>query len=358
MEHNQTVGLHQLSYGMTILIACYNASSIIEQTLNCLMKLHRVQDFSWEVLLVDNNSTDNTIGLAKRIWKGDAELRIVHEERQGTGYAKLRGMQEAWYFYIGIVDQDNWLDEDWMQKAVHYMDQAPNAAFIFGKGAPIFETHKPDWFDRYQQNFAVGPQYSSNGLVLDPDRFFYAAGSVLRKEAFDQLMTLGFEPLLQSRTGTHLLSGEDTELQILLELLGWDLHYQEDLSFKHYMVKERLNRTYFRRLREGLGATSVYLNLYRNFQKQMMDESKSDSFSWRSLLLKSFIKVLRDPAALAASFFPQFTANFRVAQFWSRYGEFTERLRLGTGLQKTRDHLYQWLASLSKYINKYHDESV
>lgn len=103
------------------------------------MKLHRVQDFSWEVLLVDNNSTDNTIGLAKRIWKGDAELRIVHEERQGTGYAKLRGMQEARYFYIGIVDQDNWLDEDWMQKAVHYMDQAPNAAFIFGKGAPILK---------------------------------------------------------------------------------------------------------------------------------------------------------------------------------------------------------------------------
>jgi hypothetical protein len=34
------------------------------------------------------------------------------------------------------------LDEDWMQKALHYMDHAPNAAFIFGKGAPIFETHK------------------------------------------------------------------------------------------------------------------------------------------------------------------------------------------------------------------------
>ena len=48
-------GFNHTQYGITILIACFNASSIIEKTLDCLMKMHRIPDFPWEVLLVDNN---------------------------------------------------------------------------------------------------------------------------------------------------------------------------------------------------------------------------------------------------------------------------------------------------------------
>lgn len=358
MEYEQITGVLHHHHGLTILIACYNASSIIEKTLDCLMKMHKVPGFPWEVLLVDNNSTDDTITLAKKAWQGETELRIVHEERQGTGYAKFRGMQEARYAYIGVVDQDNWVDEDWMQKAVFYLDQAPKAAAIFGNGRPVFESTKPVWFDRYQQNYAVGSQYPTNGPVLDLDNFFYAAGSILRKEAFYDLLTFGFEPLLRSRAGTQLLSGEDTELQILLRLIGWDLHYQEDIHFRHYMPKERLSRHYFKRLRKGLGATSVYLSLYRRFQKRIVDQSKPIPQSWQSLLRKSFLNVISDPAAIAASLLPQHTANFRVVKFWSLYGEFVERVRLGSGLEKTRNNLYQWLASISVRSNSYPFESV
>ncbi|MEL7625398.1 MAG: glycosyltransferase [Anaerolineaceae bacterium] len=346
MKSEQITGVPHPQHGLTILIACYNASSIIEKTLDCLMKMHKVPDFPWEVLLVDNNSTDDTVTLAKKAWHGEMELRIVQEERQGTGYAKFRGMQEARYAYIGVVDQDNWVDEDWMQKAVFYLDQAPKAAAIFGKGTPVFESNKPVWFDRYQQNYAVGPQYPTNGPVLDFDSYFYAAGSILRKEAFDRLATSGFEPLLRSRAGTQLLSGEDTELQILLRLIGWDLHYQEDLQFRHYMPIDRLSRHYFKRFRKGLGTTSVYLSLYRSYQKQRINQSKPLSQSWQSLLHKSFLKMISDPAAIAANVFPQYTANFRVVKFWSHYGEFAERVRLSSGFEKTRNQLYRWLDSL------------
>ena len=358
MECKPKIRVHHLQNGLTILIACYNASPTIEKTLDCLMNMCKVDNLPWEVLLVDNNSTDNSVTLAKNAWHGEGALRIVQEERQGTGYAMFRGMQEAKYAYIGIVDQDNWVDEDWMQKAVFYLNQAPNAAVIFGSGTPVFETPKPVWFDRYQQNFAVGSQYPTNGPILDPDNFFYAAGSVLRKEAFDDLTNFGFEPLLRSRTGTELLSGEDTELQILLRLIGWEVHYQEDIHFRHYMPKERLSRRYFKSLRKGLGVTSVYLSLYRKYQQHLLDQSDPLSQSWRSLLHKSFLKVIGDPAAIAASLLPQYTVNFRVVKFWSLYGEFTERLRLGSGFEKTRNRLYQWLASLSERSKNLPLESI
>lgn len=142
------------------------------------------------------------------------------------------------------------------------------------------------------------------------------------------------------------MSGEDTELQILLRLIGWDLHYQEDLHFRHYMPIDRLSPHYFKRFRKGLGTTSVYLSLYRSYQKQRINKSKPLSQSWRSLLHKSFLKMISDPAAIAANLFPQYTANFRVVKFWSHYGEFAERVRLSSGFEKTRNQLYRWLDSL------------
>ncbi|MFA5612108.1 MAG: glycosyltransferase [Anaerolineaceae bacterium] len=333
--------------GLTFVIATYNASWLIEETLKHLMKMHIVPQLSWEVLLIDNNSTDDTIERAKQIWQSDAELRIIREEQQGTGYAKFRGMQEAKYEYIGVVDQDNWVDEDWMLKAVEYLDIAPRAACVFGKGTPVFESTPPEWFERYQQNFAVGSQHQTNGGVNDEDCFFYAAGSILRKKAFDQLKSFGFKPILHSRAGSNLLSGEDTELQILLRLIGWELYYEEDLQFKHYMPAQRLTRQYFKKFRRGLGATSVYLNIYRNYRKQRRNLRYEHYGTWQSLMWKSIRRALGDPLAIAASFLPHYTANYRVAKFWSHEGEFMERLRIGSELQKTQESLYKWLDTIT-----------
>jgi hypothetical protein len=124
------------------------------------------------------------------------------------------------------------------------------------------------------------------------------------------------------------------------------------------MPKERLSRRYFKSLRKGLGVTSVYLSLYRKYQQHLLDQSDPLSQSWRSLLHKSFLKVIGDPAAIAASLLPQYTVNFRVVKFWSLYGEFTERLRLGSGFEKTRNRLYQWLASLSERSKNLPLESI
>ncbi len=59
-------------------------------------------------------------------------------------------MQQARYSYIGIVDQDNWVDEDWMEKGVTYLDQNPRAALV-GEGTPVFEKAEPPWFKVYNK---------------------------------------------------------------------------------------------------------------------------------------------------------------------------------------------------------------
>jgi len=54
--------------GLTILITTFNASSMIEETLSRLMTMEKVSGLAWEVLIVDNNSTDDTVEKARKFW--------------------------------------------------------------------------------------------------------------------------------------------------------------------------------------------------------------------------------------------------------------------------------------------------
>jgi hypothetical protein len=165
----------------------------------------------------------------------------------------------------------------------------------------------------------------------------------MRKAAFDDLQNLGFKPIMKSRSGQQLLSGEDTELQIMLRFRGWEIHYQDDIRFEHYMPSKRLTLNYFRRFRQGLGATSVYLGLYRNLLKAQNERLRTGTEDWRKLLINSFLTIIKDPLAIVASLVPKYGSNYRVAKYWSRLGEFRERFRLRSSLVTTQSKLFDWL---------------
>lgn len=337
---------HAAKKGLTILITTFNASSMIEETLKRLIEMEKVPGLDWEVLIVDNNSTDDTVEKARKFWDNQVELRIINEPQQGTGFAKFKGMSEAKFEFIGIIDQDNWVHSDWMVKAVQYLEQDASAAIICARGYPVFETKKPDWFDRYQANFAVGPQSEKTGATEDLQRFFYNAGCIMRKSAFEEALKVGFVPIMRSRTSNNLLSGEDTELQIIFKLLGWEIHYQDMLRFDHFMPKKRLSVNYFRRLREGMGATSVYLSIYRETMDAFFEGRQRTRINWRQELKKSFKSVIQDPLAALASLFPEkFASNHRVASFWSNLGNFKTRRFLKSDFERTQIELESWLDS-------------
>jgi glycosyltransferase involved in cell wall biosynthesis len=341
-----------LARGLSILIACYNASDLIAQTLTRLLEMEKVPDLPWEVLIVDNNSTDNTLEIVRSFASKFPQLKIENEPRQGVAFAVLRGIKAASYEYIGIVDQDNWVHKDWMTKAVNYLDQAPRAGIICGRGNAIFESDRPNWFARFQQNFAVGSQSEENGPAKNVNSYYYNAACIMRKAPIDHLIAQGFQPLLTSRAKNKLLAGDDTELQALYKLTGWEVHYQDDLTFDHYMPTHRLSFDYFRDLRKGLGASAVYLNLYRYYLAAVRKNEEPERLNWFKPLLRSFLAVLSDPLAILASPMPKFASNYRVAKYWSKLGEFRERLGLRAELNSIQTDLYDWLDAVMSEMQK------
>lgn len=264
------------SKGVSVIICCYNSAGRIQATLDALAKQQFTSSFFWEVILVDNASTDNTAAIARVMWEGlnsPARLRIVTEPQPGLGNARMKGINEARYPILLFCDDDNRLGRRYVQGMYEILDNNPAIAACGGKGIPVFETAKPYWFDEYAETFATGSQElnTENGRLLN----LYGAGIAIQKHALEQLYRSGFKPVMQGRVGKKLSSAEDTELTYALVLMGYALYYAGQLTFEHYLPKERLTTDYLKKIFIAFGADGPVRNLYyarisnRFFHKQI-----------------------------------------------------------------------------------------
>ncbi len=246
--------------GISVVICCYNSEIRIEKVLTHLLAQEGDEGISWEVIVVDNASTDRTVEVARQVWKHEqVELKVVAEMNPGLSHARRRGLAEAGFEIISFIDDDNWVENRWIRKVKDHMNVHPETGILGGRGAGAFEEEEPFWFKDFQRYFAVGPQAAESGKH---NRMLYGAGLNIRKKAWEDLIENGFEFILSGRKGKALSSGEDAELCMAILLAGYDLYYQEDLSFFHYMPAVRMDWEYLVRMNRSFGQASPVINVY------------------------------------------------------------------------------------------------
>ncbi len=116
---------------LSVVIAAYNEAGSIER---CLRALHRQVDYLNEVIVVDNNSSDDTAALVHAL--GFAEVRVVSEPRQGLVYARNTGMNSASSDIIARVDADTEVQPGWAQAIVTFFADERNHA-VWGISGPV-----------------------------------------------------------------------------------------------------------------------------------------------------------------------------------------------------------------------------
>jgi len=254
---------------ITVAICCHNSAARIRPTLEHLLAQTGASPNSWEVLLVDNGSTDNTVAMAKQIWTStDVPLRIVPEPRLGQMFARIRAFREAAFEYVSFVDDDNWVCPNWISEVARILSANPNVAALGARGEPVFETPAPAWFSGFQGCFAVGLQWPEAGDVTARRGFLWGAGLTIRKAAWEQIIALGFHSQLEGRRGGALSSGDDNEICQALRLAGWRLVLEPKLSYRHFLPAQRLKWDYLRKIITNFGTSSILLDVYQwNFSE-------------------------------------------------------------------------------------------
>lgn len=292
-----------MSGGMSVVVCCYNSARRIPETLTHLAAQRVPPDVPWEVIVVDNASTDDTAELAERLWKEvgpEGVFRVVHQPVKGLSAARSKGFDEARYDYVLFCDDDNWLCDDYVARAHEIMQGDERIGVLGGLGTPRFEVPAPFWWDRpFRVHYAVGPQAPASGDITETTGAAYGAGFVIRKVGWTRLEELDFEFLLSDRRGGALTSGGDTELCLALRLLGWRVWYDERLTFVHFIPKERLTWRYFLRLISGSQEASPAMAAYKYaLNKGDPSSAPPPVDRWQREVVRNLRRLLRQPRLL------------------------------------------------------------
>jgi glycosyltransferase involved in cell wall biosynthesis len=281
--------------GVSIVICCYNSAFRLPETLKHLTAQEVPASIPWEVIVIDNASTDKTAQVAKSPWAEDTPvpLKVISEPEIGLINARKRGFSESRYEVVSFVDDDNWVAPNWVRLVSEIMSGNPEVGACGGQIEAVFETDPPFWFNHFKHQFVVGVQGDTKGDVTDTRGHLWGAGITIRKRAWEELLHLGFQPLLTGRKGNMLISGEDYEICYAFRLAGWRLWYDPELRLRHYMPAIRINWTYLRRLNRGHGITRVGFEPYEFALKNSVpDLPKIFGRIWIWQTLKTFGKII------------------------------------------------------------------
>lgn len=239
----------------TVAICTYNGENRLPEVLERLRSQRQAEHFSWEVLVVDNNSRDRTTQVVQthqKNWTGVGALVYCFEAEQGAAFARQRAIREANSALIGFLDDDNLPDPNWVAAAYEFGKQHPNAGAYGSRIRGIFETEPPANFERIQPFFAltdrgdVPLQYDPNSKLLPP-----AAGLVVRRGAW--LNSVPDHCILSGRTPGNMLTGEDLEALSYIRQAGWEIWYNPAMQIQHKIESYRLQKNYLVSFFKGIG---------------------------------------------------------------------------------------------------------
>ncbi|ASU36794.1 glycosyltransferase family 2 protein [Mucilaginibacter xinganensis] len=248
--------------GVSVIVCCYNSSLRIVKTLEYLAA-QTIKNIGCEIVLVDNASADDTGTVAASIWAGlqpnGIAFTIVSEPKPGLSNARLKGILAATYEYLVFCDDDNWLDENYIQNVYRLFKEEPEVGIIGGFGTAVFENaqQKPFWFDTFHQSYAVGLEPGETAMVDT----VYGAGIAIRKSVLENV-TQKYPMFLDDRKEKELSAGGDSELCGRVRLSGYKILYTPLLTFRHYITSTRLTWAYLKKLHIGFAKSHLVLNLY------------------------------------------------------------------------------------------------
>jgi len=249
--------------GISIVICCYNSELRLPETIEYLSKQILPVDFKWEIIVVDNNSKDRTLEFAQtelnRYDSTRIRSKVIRESQAGLSFARQCGIKDSKFEYVLFCDDDNWLSPLYLAKAFKIMEDNKKIGVLGGTGYPHFESKsKPAWFDTYTQIYALGDQGLSSGDVTAEKGYVYGAGMLIRKTALESININ--DSILLDRVGKKLSSGGDIELCLKIVCNGYQVWWEKELGFEHFIPDSRLSLTYVRKFFNDTVGTNLMLH--------------------------------------------------------------------------------------------------
>jgi glycosyltransferase involved in cell wall biosynthesis len=296
--------------GVSVIICTYNGESRLPETLEHLAGQMIPPDLNWEVLLIDNASTDNSWSVALQLQQKfpHLPLKLIQEPVPGKINALNRGFKESLFNYCITCDDDCWLNSYYIHRAFQIMESEIQIGVVNGPYENLYDGEPPEWLKNYEKAFSVTYLGEARLDITGSLGSIWGAGMVLRKKAYQLLLNSGFKPILTGGLGAKRSAGEDTELCLAIRLLGYQIIYDPSLNFRHFMPVRRMKWRTLIEIARANGAASIFYSPYRYHYARQKGEVYKVHTHWKAELLTN-LKFLLNLRSWVSYFFNRKPGN-------------------------------------------------
>lgn len=224
---------------ISVIIPVYNVEKYLEECIDSVLK-QTYRDF--EIILVDDGSTDSSGDICDRYALKDERIRVIHKENAGLSSARNVGFDMASGEYVYFLDSDDYIANNMLKKAIETID-AEKCDFVFFK-AISFEDDtgktSTENYD-YHRDYSVGNPLDFFKEMTDNNEFHMAVWLMFFKKSFLKDKDLYFK---------EGIIYEDCIFSFKVYCLAEKAaHINENLYFRRYrtgsLIKSRVNEKYF-----------------------------------------------------------------------------------------------------------------
>ena len=245
-----------------VIIPTYNRCGLLRIALDSFLKAHVPSGLDARVVVVDNNSKDDTRNVVRTYEpKFQGRLRYIFEQRQGRSCALNAGIAGTNGDLVGMIDDDEQIDERWFETVREWFSRS-DIDFIGGPYKPAWETTPPAWLPLNLPGIIgiIDEVHEVRTFGLDYQGMLNGGNAIVRRSVLEQVGTYSTQ---LGRTDKNLLSSEDDDMYQRLIAAGARGKYVPDLIIYHYIPASRLTKSYYRSWSFWKGVSRSVLNQQR-----------------------------------------------------------------------------------------------
>lgn len=307
---------------ISAIICTHNRAKYLQKSLVSLASQTLPKE-KFEIIVVDNGSTDNTRQVV-RAFQGSRNIRYIYDPVIGLSRARNTGWKNAFGKYIAYLDDDAIAGANWLQSITDkFKSIAPQPMSVGGKITPIWEAQRPEWLLKEMETYINIIDWSEEPMFLTDDRFYLSGSNVSYMRKILE-KSKGFNTSL-GRKGLSLLSNEEIAMQKYLRRHNLAIWYDPEICIQHHVKPQCLSKRWFYRRFYWQGASDIILKYQISAQNgeawHYLPQVTRDAF----YLLMAFRKYIRT----------RFTRqnNWVIAKCWTFHwlGRLFTNTRIATG---------------------------
>ena len=229
------MGAMQARCLISVVVCTYNRADLLQICLDTLVR-QDASPGSYEIIVVDNNSTDDTRAVVESLQARWPNMRYVFEQKQGLSHARNCGARAARGDYVAFVDDECKVPQHWLARIQALIaEHAPVMAG--GPYDPWYRDEKPAWF---KDKYASTAEQFGTSRPLGANEFVSGGNMFIRRDVLEELG--GFDPRFGMH-GTRVAYGEETVLQLRLRQRMPDvvIYRDCDLLLYHLVRPEKMH---------------------------------------------------------------------------------------------------------------------